>query len=136
MAKKNDTNQEVALAPAEVVKASIPTPLRPEDLMCPPGYKVVKEEDYDRVVTITQKLIGQKKELYDQNEVYKSDLHTIVQCLVELQPLVGGGGFNPAAIMKLMANKEKLAAGLKPMFEVIEKYTTQAPAAQLTTNGQ
>lgn len=131
MANKKNTPDEVAVAPAEAVKSAVPTPLHPEDLMCAPGYKVVKEEDYNRVIEITQKLITQKKELSEQNQVYKDDLHTIVQCLVELQPLVGSGGFNPSAIMKLMANKEKLAAGLKPMFEVIEKYTTPAPAAQL-----
>lgn len=131
MAKKTNTPDQEAAAPTEVVKASVPTPLQPEDLMCAPGYKVVKESDYEQLVDLVPKLIQQKKDLHNQNEVYKKDLGTMIQCLVELQPLVGNGGFNPAAIIKLMQNKEKLAAGLKPMFEVIEKYTTPAPAAQL-----
>jgi hypothetical protein len=51
---------------------------------------------------------------------------------VELQPLVGNGGFSIAAITNLMKNKDKLAAGLAPMFEVIGKYTTPAQAGQLS----
>lgn len=132
MAKKTNAPDQDAAAPMEVVKASVPTPLQPEDLMCAPGYKVVKEADYEQLVDLVPKLIQQKKDLHNQNEIYKKDLGTMIQCLVELQPLVGSGGFSPAAIMKLMQNKDKLAAGLKPMFEVIEKYTTPAPAAQLT----
>lgn len=123
MAKKNT---EV------VVVANVPTPLGPDDLMVPPGMKLVKEADYDKLLEISQQLIDQKKVLRASNDEYKADITTMVSCLVALAPLVGGGGgFTPANIMKLMQNKDKLAAGMQPMFEVIQKYTTPAPAAQL-----
>lgn len=127
MPKKNPTPEV-----AEQAKAAVPTPLAPEDLMCAPGFITVKEADYHQLLDLSKKLIEQKAELHEQNEVYKKDLRTIVECLVQLQPLVGNGGFNPAAIMKLMQNKDKLAAGLAPMFEVIGKYTTPAQADQLS----
>lgn len=116
---------------AEVVHATVPTPLQPEDLMCPVGYVQVKESDYHQLIETAKKLIAQKKELSEKNDEYKEDLGTIVKSLVALGPLVGQGGFSPASIMKLMQNKDKLAESLKPMFEVLEKYTTPAPA-QLT----
>jgi len=117
--------------PAAEVYATVPTPLHPEDLMCPAGYVQVKESDYHQLIETAKKLISQKKELSEKNDEYKEDLSTIVKSLVALGPLVGQGGFSPASIMKLMQNKDKLAESLKPMFEVLEKYTTPAPA-QLT----
>ena len=116
----------------EKVQATVPTPLGPADLITPAGHILVNESEYTQLLDLSEKLIDQKKKLYDQNSEYKTDLHTIVECLVGLGPLVGQGGFTPGNIMKLMQNKEKLAAGMKPLFEVIEKYTAPAPVAQLS----
>ena len=127
MVKKNSPPEV-----ADQVRAAVPTPLGPEDLMCAPGFITVKEAEYHQLLDLSKKLIEQKAELFEQNKVYKEDLHIIVESLVQLQPLVGNGGFSFAAITNLMKNKDKLAAGLAPMFEVIGKYTTPAQAGQLS----
>jgi len=123
MAKKNNDTPPVV--------ATTPTPLGFDDLMVPKGMKLVNEEAYDRLITVTQDLIQQKKDLRAKNDEYKADIGTMVNCFVQLGPLVGSGGFNPSSLMKLMQNKDKLLAAIAPMAQVVDKYTAPAPAPQL-----
>ncbi len=117
--------------PAPAPVATTPTPLSYDDLMVPKGMMLVNEEAYNRLTDVAQQLVQQKKELRAKNDEYKQDITTMVNCFVQLAPLVGNGGFNPKSLMTLMQNKDKLMAAIGPMAQVVDKYTAPAPAPQL-----